>query len=259
MLQMKILEKVNRYKFLFSELVKRDFKQKYKRTVLGMVWSALSPICSFIILKFVFENFFGRGEHYTTYLFIGIMVNSFFAESTNNGMFSLVANGGIISKVNVPKYIFLLSKNVSCLINFGITFVIFLVFAYIDHITFTPTMLLIVYPVLCLIVFNIGVGLILSALFVFFRDIQYIYSIFTQLLYYVSAIFYTVDALPEHVQKILMINPIYDYISYVRIVTINGVVPDLTLHLLCAGYALLMLVIGMIVYKVNNYKFVFYF
>lgn len=256
---MQLLKKANQYKFLFSELVKRDFKQKYKRTVLGMVWSALSPICSFIIMKFVFTHFFGRGEHYTTYLFIGIMINSFYSESTNAGMFSLAANGGIISKVNVPKYIFLLSKNVSCIINFGITFLVFLVFAYFDKITFTPTMLLLIYPILWLIVFNIGVGLILSALFVFFRDIQYIYSIFQQLLYYVSAIFYTTDAMPEYMGKIFLLNPIYDFITYCRLVTIDGVVPDLTLHLLCAGYAIVMLVIGLIVYKVNNYKFVFYF
>ncbi len=257
---MQLVRKAKQYRFLFSELVKRDFKQKYKRTVLGMVWSALSPLCTYFILRMVFVHLFGRStDHYTTYLFIGIMINSFFSDSTNSGMFSLLANGGIISKVNVPKYIFLLSKNVSCIINFAITFLIFLIFAYVDGITFSPTMLLMVYPIFWLIIFNIGVGLILSALFVFFRDIQYIYSIFLQLLYYVSAIFYTVDMMPPYMELIFKLNPIYDYISYCRLVTIQGVVPDLTLHLLCAGYAILMLVIGMIVYKVNNYKFVFYF
>lgn len=108
---MQLVQKAKQYRFLFSELVKRDFKQKYKRTVLGMVWSALSPLCYFLILKFVFTYFFSRSiPHYTTYLFIGIMVNSFYSESTNSGMFSLLANGSILSKINVPKYIFLLSK-----------------------------------------------------------------------------------------------------------------------------------------------------
>ena len=197
---MQLVQKAKQYRFLFSELVKRDFKQKYKRTVLGMVWSALSPLCYFLILKFVFTYFFSRSiPHYTTYLFIGIMVNSFYSESTNSGMFSLLANGSILSKINVPKYIFLLSKNVSCLINFGVTFLIFIIFALVDHIPFHPTMFLMIYPTICLIVFNIGVGLILSALFVFFRDIQYIYTVFQQLLFYLSAIFYTADALPHKV------------------------------------------------------------
>jgi len=226
---MQLVQKAKQYRFLFSELVKRDFKQKYKRTVLGMVWSALSPLCYFLILKFVFTYFFSRSiPHYTTYLFIGIMVNSFYSESTNSGMFSLLANGSILSKINVPKYIFLLSKNVSCLINFGVTFLIFIIFALVDHIPFHPTMFLMIYPTICLIVFNIGVGLILSALFVFFRDIQYIYTVFQQLLFYLSAIFYTADALPHKVARWFVLNPIFDYIDYFRTVTLDGVVPTLS-------------------------------
>ena len=257
---MQLVQKAKQYRFLFSELVKRDFKQKYKRTVLGMVWSALSPLCYFLILKFVFTYFFSRSiPHYTTYLFIGIMVNSFYSESTNSGMFSLLANGSILSKINVPKYIFLLSKNVSCLINFGVTFLIFIIFALVDHIPFHPTMFLMIYPTICLIVFNIGVGLILSALFVFFRDIQYIYTVFQQLLFYLSAIFYPADALPHKVARWFVLNPIFDYIDYFRTVTLDGVVPTLSAHLYCAGFAILALLVGMLVYKINNYKFVFYF
>ena len=178
---MQLVQKAKQYRFLFSELVKRDFKQKYKRTVLGMVWSALSPLCYFLILKFVFTYFFSRSiPHYTTYLFIGIMVNSFYSESTNSGMFSLLANGSILSKINVPKYIFLLSKNVSCLINFGVTFLIFIIFALVDHIPFHPTMFLMIYPTICLIVFNIGVTLWLPeylilrfSFFLYFEELRY--------------------------------------------------------------------------------------
>jgi len=171
-----MLNKIRKYKFLFEELVKRDFKKKYKRTVLGILWSLLSPLLTLLVMRIVFTEFFGRTtNHYTTYLFAGTLVFSYFSDATNQGMSSLVDNAGIFTKVNVPKYLFLLSKNVSSLINFGLTFLIFLGFCLLDGIAFHWKFLLLVYPIVCLVFFNIGVGSILSALYVFFKDIQYLY------------------------------------------------------------------------------------
>jgi len=186
-----MLKKFSRHKFLFEELVKRDFKKKYKRTVLGMLWSVLSPLMMLLVMRLVFTRFFGRGmDHYTTYLFCGNLVFAFFSESSSQGMSSLMGNAGIFTKVNVPKYLFLLSKNVQCLINFGLTLCVFVLFCVFDGIIFTWRWVFLLYPVILLVVFNIGMGLILSALYVFFRDIQYLWGVFTQLLMYMSAIFY---------------------------------------------------------------------
>ena len=114
-----MFRKLQQHQFLFEELVKRDFKKKYKRTVLGMAWSILSPLLMLLVMRLVFTQFFGRGmEHYTTYLFCGNLVFSYFSESTGQGMTSLMGNAGIFTKVNVPKYLFLFSKNVQTLINF---------------------------------------------------------------------------------------------------------------------------------------------
>jgi len=157
-------------RFLFEELVKRDFKKKYKRTVLGMVWSILSPLLTLLVMRLVFTQFFGRTmEHYTTYLFCGNLVFSYFNESTSQGMVSLMGNAGIFTKVNIPKYLFLFSKNIQTLINFGLTLCVFVVFCFLDQIVFTWKVILLIYPIVCLVLFNVGVGLILSALFVFFR------------------------------------------------------------------------------------------
>ncbi|MGN0606545.1 MAG: ABC transporter permease [Oscillospiraceae bacterium] len=251
---------VKDYRFLFKQLVKRDFQKRYKKTALGMMWSVLSPLCDFIVMKFVFTYLFGRTTpHFSSYLFSGLLITGYFSEATSSGMNSLVANSGIISKINVPKYIFLLSKNVASIINFGLTFLVYCVFLIIDHITFTWKFVLLLYPVLCLVILNIGMGLILSALFVFFKDTSYLYGIFLKLLTYLSAVFYTVDRLPEKVQQLLYINPIYDYITYFRQITIYGTIPDAKLHIFCAAWALAVLAVGCVVYKVNNYKFVFYF
>lgn len=254
-----IVLKLKKHQFLFEELVKRDFKQKYKRTILGMGWSILAPLLTLVVLNFIFSNFFGQSiPHYTIYLFCGNLLFAYFSEATNTGMSSLISNADIFSKINVPKYIFLLSKNISSLINFGLSLIIFFVFVFLEGIPFTFKFLMLLYPIACLIVFNIGMGLILSALFMFFRDISYLYSILTMLLMYASAIFYGTDILPEKYQSLFLLNPVYVYIKYFRNIVIYGEIPSIQYHLLCAFYALLVIVIGGYIYKKYNHKFLYY-
>lgn len=254
-----MLQKLKTHQFLFEELVKRDFKKKYKRTVLGMAWSVLSPLLMLLVMRLVFTRFFGRSmEHYTTYLFCGNLVFSFFSESSTQGMSSLIDNAGIFTKVKVPKYMFLLSKNTQCLINFGLILCVFFLFCALDHITFTWRFVLLVYPIVCETVLCLGLGMILSALFVFFRDIQYLWSIFTQLLMYMSAIFYSIDKYGAAAQKLFLLNPVYLFIRYFRKIVIDAAVPSVWFHLLMAADALIALGIGCWMYKRNNTKFLYY-
>ena len=121
-----MLEKLKRHQFLFEELVKRDFAKKYKRTILGMAWSILAPLMNLLIMWLVFSNFFGNNvDHYVVYLFAGQLIFSYFTDATNLGMNSLLMNAGIFTKVNVPKYLFLFSQNVSSLINFGLPLMVY--------------------------------------------------------------------------------------------------------------------------------------
>lgn len=245
--------------FLFQQLVNRDFQQRYKRTSLGMLWSVLNPLLHLLVMMLVFSQLFGRNvNHYVIYLFSGNIVMSYFKESTKNGMQSLMKNAKVISKINVPKYLFLLSSNVSALINFGLTIAIYFVFCFFDSIKFTPAISMLWYPVLCLVVMNIGIGMVLSALYVFFRDIQYFYDIFLQLLTYLSAVFYTLDRFPEDMQRYFLLNPVYCNIKYFRMAVIDGIVPSTQFHLLLAFYALLFLGLGAFFYKKFNHRFVYY-
>ena len=254
-----MIQKIKKHSFLFTELVKRDFKKKYKRTILGVFWSVLSPLLSLLVMSLVFTQFFGRSTpHYTIYLFAGNLVFSYYRESTNSGMQSLVTNANIFKKINVPKYMFLLSKNASSLINFGLTLVVFFIFVAIDGIAFSWRFLMLLYPIACMVLFNMGVGLVLSALFVFFKDIQYLYEVFTMLLMYCSAIFYTIDGYSPVVQKIFHCNPVYVYISYFRQIIIDGVIPSLPYHLLMAVYAALVLSLGFFIYRKYNHQFLYY-
>ena len=254
-----MIQKMKKYQFLFEELVKRDFKKKYNRTVLGMAWSLLSPLLTLLVMRLVFTQFFGETmEHYTTYLFCGNLIFACFSESTGLGMTSLLENADIFSKVNVPKYLFLLSKSIQGMINFGLTLLVFFLFCILDGITFTWKFVLLLYPICCLVLFNIGVGLILSALFMFFRDIQYLWSVFTQLLMYMSAIFYTIDQYSYTVQCLFLVNPVYLFIRYFRKIVIEATIPTLWFHLLMLADVLIVLVIGCWMYKKYNHRFLFY-
>lgn len=255
----KLIGKVKKNLFLAQELVKRDFKQKYKRTVLGMGWSILSPLLTLLVMRLVFTQFFGRSmPHYTTYLFAGNLMFSFYRESTTGGMNALMSNAHIFTKINVPKYIFLLTKNVSAIINFGLTLIVFFLFAAIDGVAFSWKFVAVLYPIVCLMLLNIGIGLILSALYVFFRDVQYLYDVFTMLLMYMSAIFYTVDSYPAAIQRLFLCNPVYCAIKYVRLVVLDGAIPSLPYHLLLLFYALAALAVGGLIYKKKNHEFLYY-
>lgn len=254
-----MLKKIKQYRFLFEELVKRDFSKKYKRTVLGMLWSILGPLMTLAVMALVFTKFFGNSiPHYVIYLFCGNLVYSYFREATSTGMTSLLDNAEIFSKVNVPKYMFLLSKNVSTLINFGLNILVLFVFVVMYGLSFSWKYILLLYPIGCLVIFNLGVGLILSALYLMFRDIKYLYDVFTLMLMYMSAIFYSIDAYSQNVQYLFYLNPIYVYIRYFRKIIIEDSIPKLSFHLLAASYAIVALFIGAIIYKRKNYKFLYY-
>ena len=256
---MKLLSKLKRHQFLFEELVKRDFKKKYKRTVLGMAWSLLSPLCLLLIMRIVFTHLYGRNtEHFTTYLFCGNLVYTFFSDATSQGMGSLLSNAGIYTKVNVPKYLFLFAKQVQCLINFGLTLIVFFLFCIFDKIVFTWKLIFLLYPILYLLVFNVGMCMVLSALYVFFRDMQYLWQIALRALMYLSAIFYSVESFPAQAQKLFYLNPIYLPIRYFRLVVIEHTIPDPFLHLLMVGNAVLALGLGCWMYKKYNTKFLYY-
>lgn len=253
-----MLKKLKQNQFLFTELVKRDFKQKYKRTLLGMGWSILSPLLQLLVMTVVFTRFFGQNTpHYMIFIFCGTLVFSFFIEATNGGMETIMGNAGIFTKVNVPKYLFLLSRNIQSLINFGLILIVFFIFVAFDGIAFTWKFLCLLYPICCLILFNIGVGMILSALFVFFRDTQYLYGIFTQLLGYMSAVFYSIDVYSIKVQYAFLLNPIYLFIRYFRKIVLDATIPTVWFHLLMAADVVIVLGLGCWIYKKYNTKFLY--
>lgn len=254
-----MVEKFMQNRFLFTMLVKRDFTRKYKRTVLGMGWSVLSPLLNLLIMYLVFSQMFGNTvSHYMIYLFAGQLVFSFFTDATNMGLSCLLNNANIFSKVNVPKYLFLFSQNISSLINFALTMLVFFLFVFIEGLPFRWCFFLLLYPTACMIVFNTGWGLVLSAMQVFFRDMQYLWGIATQLIMWLSAIFYSVDQFKPELQWMFQLNPLYVYISYFRQIVIDGTIPSWQMQGLCALYAVVIFAVGCGIYKRYNQDFLYY-
>ena len=218
---------LSEYSFLFSELVKRDFKKKYKSTYLGMLWSLASPLLTLLIMSLVFTRIFGASTpHYTIYLFCGNICFSYFSDTTSGTMGALLSNADIITKIKLPNELFVLSRAVTALINFAMTFAVFLLFCAIDGISFGVHFLFLPITALFLSVFSLGVGLVLSVMFVYFRDVQYLWSVFTMLLMYLSAIFYTTESFPASVRWLFNLNPLYVYITQLRTTVIGGTLPD---------------------------------
>ena len=257
---MTIVDIIKRNRFLFEELTKRDFKKKYKRTALGILWSVISPFLTFIIQYFVFGYIFNRLDSgFVVYLLTGTLMYTFFSNATTAGMFSMYSNGAILSKVKVPKSLFVLSSNSAATFNFFLTLIVYFGFMLVCGVSIGPHLLLMVYPILCLIIFNIGMSYVLSTLFVFFKDIQYLYQIFTMLLTYLSAIFYDVKSFPDNLQFIFRINPIYQYISYMRELVMQASVPSFEHHIVCLAFSIGMLMIGLLIHKKTEQKFVYYY
>ena len=150
------------------------------------------------------------------------------------------------------------TKNVSALVNFGLTLIVYFAFCGIDHIRFTPKMFLLVYPSICLLITCIGIGAILSAMYVFFEDTSYLYDVVLTLLNYMSAIFYSVDSLSKNLQTAFLFNPVYVYIKYFRVIVIDGIIPSPAYHLLCLFFPVFYLSIGMFIYKKYNTQFLYY-
>lgn len=254
-----MLNSLSKNRFLFEELVKRDFTKKYKRTILGMGWSLISPLLNLLIMYLVFGQLLGANvEHYVIFLFAGQLVFSYFADATSLGMASLVTNADIFSRVNVPKYLFLFSQNVSSLINFFITLIVFFIFVAADGIAFNWKFVMLIFPISCLLIFNIGMGLILSALFVFFRDMQYLWGIATQLIMWMSAIFYPIDSFSQFGRYLFLLNPLYLFIRYFRKIVIDSVIPVPQFHFLMIADALIALGLGIWMYRRYNREFLYY-
>jgi ABC-type polysaccharide/polyol phosphate export permease len=249
-----------KYRFLFSELVKKDFKKKYKRTMLGMFWSVLNPLLHFAVYFFVFGYMLGsRTPQFGVYLIIGQTFYGYFSGGTTACMRAFTSGSAIYTQMNVPKTIALYATMAQQMITVGISFVVVNVLAAImSGITPYIGYVVLIYPFICMTLFVMGIGFILGTVYMFFRDLSYLYGLVTQMGMFVSGVFFTRDSINPKFRIILDVNPVYHYIAYFRSVIIDRTMPSMNENLLLLGIGVIAMVIGVAVYKKYNKVFFYY-
>lgn len=247
------------YRFLIRQLVSRDFKTKYKRSILGMVWSFLNPLLTMLVQYFVFSTIFKNDiPFYAAYLLIGVVLFNFFTEVCNMSLYSILGNANLITKVYMPKYIYPLTRVLSSVINLGIALIPLIIVSLIVGVHFQKSAVLALYFLVCLMIFSMGMAFILSAAMVFFRDTQFLWSVFSMVWMYATPIFYPESILPPQFRFALDINPLYHILKSTRICILDGISPEPNAYIRCMLMALLSLGIGALVFKKSQDKFVLY-
>lgn len=250
-----------KYFFLLQQLVARDFKVKYKRSFLGVLWSLLYPVFMMAVMAIVFSNMFRMstpGVSYIAYLQIGLTYFNYFSEASNLAMSSVVANFGLINKVYMPKYIFPLSKCLFVGINLLLTLIPLYVVIIATGTGLNWWHLLLPYSFACLFLFTVGMGFILATVSVFMRDMFYIYGIVLTLWTYLTPIMYDINMLSPKFAMLLKFNPLYQFINFGRQIILYGECPGLSAWLSCGISALAVLIFGMFIFKKNQDKFIYY-
>lgn len=244
-----------KYRALIDQLVMRDIKTKYRRSVLGLLWTVLNPLLMMVVLSIVFSYFFSRYgniENFPVYLLCGQVIFNFFNESTSIAMGSIIHSGELIKKVYVPKYLFPISKVMSSGVNLLASMIALVIVMVVTRARVTPTVMLAVFPLTYVLLFSVGVSLFLSAAAVSFRDLLHLYGVLTTAWMYLTPMIYPMEILenaPRWVVFIVNINPLTAFIKIFRCVVLEGVTAPAILHVQSLLWCLVALVIGALVFR----------
>ncbi len=251
-----------KYRYLLENLISRDLKVKYRRSALGLLWSILNPLLMMLVITTVFQYVMkfdtSQISDFTIFYLTGSLIFNFVSESTSTALTSIVSASSLIKKVYIPKYIFPLEKTLFSFVNLLFSLIALVIMLIVRQTPITWTVILFPIPLVYTLVFCIGFGLILSALNVFFRDVAHLYAVWITAWMYLTPVIYSVDMLPEWMRPIMKINPLYHYITYFRNVVMDGIVPDLKANLICIGTALLVLLLGALIFKKKQDRFILF-
>ncbi|MBO5353631.1 MAG: ABC transporter permease [Lachnospiraceae bacterium] len=240
-------------------MVVRDIKLKYRRSVIGLLWSILNPLLMMIVITAVFQNLFRfEIENFAVYYLTGWVVFNFITEATSGAMTSIMGASALIRKVYIPKYIFPMQKCIFSFVNMLFSLAALFVVMLVLKVEFTWKLLLIPVPLILALVFSIGLGMILSTVAVFFRDMIHLYGIFTMVWMYLTPIIYPEEILVGVMQTIMKLNPMYYYVDYFRQLTLYGTLPGKESLLIMCGCSAISLVLGVAVFKKKQDRFILF-
>lgn len=253
----KAISVYHKYGFLLSQLVERDFKTKYRRSVLGVLWSLFNPLLTMVVQYMVFSTLFRWDiPNFAVYLLIGIVMFNYMSEASSQSMTCIIQNASLINKVYVPKYIYPLSRVLSSGVNFIFSLIALYIVIIGSGLRITFYHIAILFGIGCMLLFICGLSLLLASMMVFFRDTQFLYSVILTIWTYLTPIFYPESILPPAVLSLIKFNPMYHFIRFIRVIILNGGFPDPMAWLLCAIFAIVPFFIGTYVFKRTQNKFI---
>lgn len=253
----KIYSIARKYQFLIEQLVNRDFKTKYRRSFLGIVWSLLNPLLTMAVQYIVFSKIFRFDiDNYIIYLLIGIIVFNFFSEATNQTISIIINNAGLITKVYIPKIIYPVSKVMSVSVNLLLSLIPLLILILMSGLPIEKYYLLLPLGIILFVIFTLGISLILSCMMVFFRDVQFLWGVFVMIWMYLTPIFYPESILTDTLKRIVQFNPLYQYIKYFRMVILEFSAPDVKTILFCILFSVVSILGGYIIFKKHENQFI---
>lgn len=230
---------------LLKQLVKTDFKLRYQSSFLGYIWSLLRPLALFLTLYLVFVVFLKVDygiPHSAVYLLLGIVLWNYFAEVTTGSVGAIVGRGDLLRKINFPKYVIVVAGSFSAVINLLLNLIVVGIFMAFDHVALRPTLLLVPLAILQLFIFALALAFFLSAVYVKFRDIGYIWEVAMQAAFYATPILYPLIILPPKAAKLLMLNPMAQIIQDMRYLVVSEKTP--TIHSLWGTHLVRLIPLG---------------
>jgi lipopolysaccharide transport system permease protein len=232
------------YRELIWNLTIADLKNRYQNTTLGFFWSLLSPLLQALVLYFIFRHIWGQEENFAVNIVVGMMAWQFFSTGTSSSLRSIVSKSGLVTRIYIPRQILVLSNVLANLINFLFTFIV-LLFIILVSLRYLPVTVLL-FPIIhiCFFFFVFGAGLFLSALFVYFRDINEIWQVIIRVLFFCSPIFYPLDIVPASIMPYYLLNPVTQFIIIYRDVMVAGNLPSLHSIAVIVGFAIVALLVG---------------
>ena len=246
-----------KFRPLLMELVTRDIKTKYRRSILGVLWTLLNPLLMMLVLSVVFSHIFKfQVENYPLYILSGQVVFNFFSESTSSAMSSIINNAPLIKKVYIPKYLFTLSRVASSVVNVMASFCALIVVMVFSGIELNFTVLLLVVPMGILIIFSTGIGLLLATVAVKFRDIIHLYGVLITALTYLTPVIYPISILSAKIRFFVGLNPLTGILNMFRNLMIYNTLPTVGQLLTSVTIAIGTFLLGLFVFYKNQDKFI---
>jgi ABC-type polysaccharide/polyol phosphate export permease len=235
---------------LLWNLVRRDLTVRYKRSIIGFFWTMLNPLLLMIILTVVFSTIFRfEGvENYPTYFLSSYLVFGFFAQTTNQSMASLSWNGALMKRVRVPKSIFAVSTTLSGLVNLGLAYLPLFLIMIVTGAPIRATVLFLPVAFLLIAMFTLGVSLLLSAMAVYFEDVQHMYQVATVGLMYMTPIIYPISIVPFKWLWVIRVNPLTQLFKLARDPVYGCTLPGQHVILASCAAAVIALVVGWLVF-----------